>query len=120
MPFFLTQLCVLLIEQVIIPVLSDGLSALTQRQPSSNVQDAESQIPQYVYKKHKAWTCGEHIGGRVLITQVPPRGDENTGRFLDVVGTVLFPSKGVLLVSPARGYLREKGERKESFIPPLD
>lgn len=58
----------------------------------------KSQIPQKT--KEWTWTYGEHIGGRVLITQVSSE-EKRIEQDLDVVGTVLFPFKGVSVVCPA-------------------
>lgn len=43
------------------------------------------------------WTYGEHIGGRLLITQVSSEG-KRIQHDLDVVEAVLFPFKGVSVV----------------------
>lgn len=51
-------------------------------------------------KKEKSavmWTYGEHIGGRLLITQVSSEG-KRIQHDLDVVEAVLFPFKGVSVV----------------------
>lgn len=112
---FVILLCVLLLKKAIKSMLSSGLSAFTQSLPSCNITDTKSkeQINRNVphsqrSQKTKEWTrtYGEHIGGRVMITQVP--SEKRIQQDLDVVGAVLFPFKGVSVVCPAWGYWREK------------